>query len=168
MSLLGHGTRIPDFARTLLALPPEGSTFASAVDGLHLLVIGVTMLGAIAVALRWPLLALFAIARESRGQLTPRVVGTLPVELGLAATTLALFLAFWFIGFRQFIDIESRPNDAMVVYVTAKQWMWKFQYPGGRASNDVLVVPAGRAVKLVMTSRDVIHSFYVPASPDQA
>jgi cytochrome c oxidase subunit 2 len=49
------------------------------------------------------------------------------------------------------------------VYVTAKQWMWKFAYFDGRASMDVLTVPAHRPIKLVMTSRDVIHSFYVPA-----
>ena len=55
------------------------------------------------------------------------------------------------------------PKDADVVYVDAKQWMWKFAYPDGRDANDVLTVPVGRPVKLVMTSRDVIHSFYVPA-----
>jgi cytochrome c oxidase subunit 2 len=51
----------------------------------------------------------------------------------------------------------------MVVYVTAKQWMWKFTYLDGRASMDTLTVPVGRPVELMMTSRDVIHSFYVPA-----
>jgi cytochrome c oxidase subunit 2 len=51
----------------------------------------------------------------------------------------------------------------MPVYVSAKQWMWEFAYPDGRSSLDVLTVPVGRPVKLVMTSRDVIHSFYVPA-----
>jgi cytochrome c oxidase subunit 2 len=40
--------------------------------------------------------------------------------------------------------------------------MWTFTYADGRSANDVLTVPEGRAVKLVMTSRDVIHSFYVP------
>ena len=58
---------------------------------------------------------------------------------------------------------RRRRPDAMTVYVTAKQWMWKFAYPDGRSSMDVLTVPVGKPVKLVMTSRDVIHSFYVPA-----
>jgi cytochrome c oxidase subunit 2 len=51
----------------------------------------------------------------------------------------------------------------MPIYVTAKQWMWKFADPSGPSSADALVVPVGRPVKLIMTSRDVIHSFYVPA-----
>jgi cytochrome c oxidase subunit 2 len=49
----------------------------------------------------------------------------------------------------------------MPIYVTAKQWMWQFAYPEGPTSVGVLVVPVGRPVKLIMTSRDVIHSFYV-------
>src|SRR5581483_5283829 len=57
----------------------------------------------------------------------------------------------------------SAPPDAMEVFVVAKQWMWKLQHPGGQREIDELHVPRGRAVKLVMTSQDVIHSFYVPA-----
>jgi cytochrome c oxidase subunit 2 len=51
----------------------------------------------------------------------------------------------------------------MDVYVTAKQWMWKFTYPDGPSSVGELHVPANRPVRLLMTSRDVIHSFYVPS-----
>ena len=43
-----------------------------------------------------------------------------------------------------------------------KKWMWKFAYPGGPNAIGTLHVPAGRPVRLLMTSRDVIHSFYVP------
>jgi cytochrome c oxidase subunit 2 len=51
----------------------------------------------------------------------------------------------------------------MPIYVSAKQWMWKFAYPDGPSSSEVLVVPVGRPIELIMTSRDVIHGFYVPA-----
>jgi cytochrome c oxidase subunit 2 len=44
-----------------------------------------------------------------------------------------------------------------------KQWMWKFAYPGGPSGIEALHVPAGRPVRLLITSRDVIHSFFVPA-----
>ena len=50
----------------------------------------------------------------------------------------------------------------MDVFVQGKKWMWKFAYQGGPSSLDVLRVPAGRPVRLLITSRDVIHSFYVP------
>jgi len=73
-----------------------------------------------------------------------------------------LLLAWWGIGVRQFVRLRVAPADALDVYVTARQWMWTFTYPDGERSQAVLYAPAGRPVRLVMTSRDVIHSFYVP------
>jgi cytochrome c oxidase subunit 2 len=49
------------------------------------------------------------------------------------------------------------------VNVVGKQWMWKLQHMEGRREINELHVPVGRPVKLVMTSEDVIHSFFVPA-----
>jgi cytochrome c oxidase subunit II len=55
------------------------------------------------------------------------------------------------------------PSDAMEVYVVGKQWMWKTQHAEGRSEINELHVPLGQAIKLTMTSEDVIHSFYIPA-----
>jgi cytochrome c oxidase subunit II len=55
------------------------------------------------------------------------------------------------------------PPDAMEVYVVGRQWMWKTQHSEGRAEINELHVPMDRAIKLTMTSEDVIHSFYIPA-----
>src|SRR4029450_11582571 len=57
----------------------------------------------------------------------------------------------------------SPPADALEVYAIGKQWMWKFQHPGGQREIDALHVPVGHPVKMTMTSPDAIHSFYVPA-----
>jgi cytochrome c oxidase subunit 2 len=51
----------------------------------------------------------------------------------------------------------------MEVYLVGKQWMWKFQHTEGQREINALHVPAGRDVRMIMTSQDVIHSFYVPA-----
>jgi cytochrome c oxidase subunit 2 len=59
---------------------------------------------------------------------------------------------------------ESRPPDnAIPIYVVGKQWMWKIEHMEGQREINELHVPVGRAVKLTMTSEDVIHSFFVPA-----
>jgi cytochrome c oxidase subunit 2 len=55
------------------------------------------------------------------------------------------------------------PKGAMEIYCVGKQWMWKFQHTEGQREINELHVPAGRDVRMVMTSQDVIHSFYVPA-----
>ena len=56
----------------------------------------------------------------------------------------------------------------MNIYVVAKQWMWKVQYPNGVREINELHVPVERPVKLTMASEDVIHSFFVPPSARSA
>jgi cytochrome c oxidase subunit 2 len=151
-----------DLLLTLLNLPPEASTYAAPVDILHFCVIGTTMLGATFVFG----LALVLLVRNRRhvdGQTTPHVQASVPTELAISGGILTMFLAFWVVGASQYDRMMVPPADALPIYVTAKQWMWKFSYGNGRSAMDVLTVPAHRPIKLVMTSRDVIHSFYVPA-----
>jgi cytochrome c oxidase subunit 2 len=49
-----------------------------------------------------------------------------------------------------------------VIYGVGKQWMWKFQHPEGQREINDLHVPVGLPVKMMLTSEDVIHSFFVP------
>jgi cytochrome c oxidase subunit 2 len=62
-----------------------------------------------------------------------------------------------------YMTLSRPPDDAMTMYVTGKQWMWKIQHPTGQREINELHVPVGQAVKMIMTSEDVIHSFYIPA-----
>jgi cytochrome c oxidase subunit 2 len=147
--------------RLLLYLPPGGSTFADGIDLLHFVVISVTMLAATGIA-GLTLYYMIRYRQRSPTQATEQVRGSKIGEAGMIVSIVSLFVVFWAIGFTQYIRMETPPDDAMVVNVTAKQWMWKFSYPGGRRAINVLTVPTGRSIKLVMTSRDVIHSFFVP------
>jgi cytochrome c oxidase subunit 2 len=54
------------------------------------------------------------------------------------------------------------PRDALEVKVTGQKWFWTFDYKNGANSLNDLYVPVGKTVKLLMSSQDVIHSFYVP------
>ena len=148
--------------RNMLYLPPEASTASWSIDNLHFAVIATTMFGATVVFV----VALYFNHRyrqRNPGELTPRFHVPKSVEIALITGTLGLFLLFWAIGVRQYNELESSPPHAIDIYVMAKQWMWKFAYSDGRESVGELVVPVGRPVRLVMTSRDVIHSFFVPA-----
>src|SRR5207248_8526875 len=58
---------------------------------------------------------------------------------------------------------RTPPRGATEIYVVAKQWMWKLQHEEGQREINELHVPVGRDVKMILTSQDVIHSFYVPA-----
>jgi cytochrome c oxidase subunit 2 len=148
--------------RKLFALPPGASSFADGIDWLHLFVIGTTLLGVSVITL---LALVFIIRYRQRpgDHSTPLVRVSGGRETALVLGTLALFLLWWVIGYRQYLTMRLRPQGADTVYVTAKQWMWKFSHVQGQLENNVLTVPVGRPIELVMISRDVIHSFYVPA-----
>lgn len=154
-----------ELLRQLLFLPPQESSIARDIDGLHYFVILVTMAGAVLVTLVG---GVFLIRYRRRtldvDEPNPDAGAKPPLVLEVAAIAglFTLFVGWWTIGSRQFLDMRVAPVNAMDIYVTGKQWMWKFAYPQGNHSLAVLYVPARRPIKLIMTSRDVIHSFYVP------
>jgi cytochrome c oxidase subunit 2 len=153
---------VTQLLRGWLNLPTQASTYAPAVDLLHFFVIGTTMAGATFVFL----LALYFLVRYRQitpHALTARVQTPVLLEVFIIASLETLFLVFWVVGAAIYGRIMTPPPDAAPIYVTGKQWMWKFAYPDGRSSINVLTVPVDRPIKLVMTSRDVIHSFFVPS-----
>jgi cytochrome c oxidase subunit 2 len=151
-----------DWMRQMLFLPPRASTFSADIDHLHYFVIGMTM--AIATAIFLASILLYVKYQRRPGVPRREVPHHPPLwfEVSIMAVPLAFFLLWFFMGFRTFIQMETPPADSMDVYVMAKKWMWKFAYEGGPNAINTLRVPAGRDVRLLMTSRDVIHSFYVP------
>ncbi len=74
---------------------------------------------------------------------------------------LTMVMFFW--GAKVFFQITRPPANAIEIYVTAKQWMWKLQHEDGHREMNELHVPIGQPVRLTMASEDVIHSFFVPA-----
>jgi cytochrome c oxidase subunit 2 len=147
--------------RRLLFLPDQASTFAQDVDQLHYFVILTTFVMSTAVGLT-AIFFFIRYRRRSETQTTPHIEPNALVEALFISVPLAFFLLWFFIGYREFVRQQTPPSDSMDVYVMGKKWMWKFAYPDGPNAINVLRVPAGRNVRLLMTSRDVIHSFYVP------
>ncbi|WNG52032.1 cytochrome c oxidase subunit II [Archangium minus] len=148
--------------RKLLFLPEQASTIAKDVDHLHYIIITTTM---VAATLIFGTAAYFIIRfrRRSETEITPKVTGTFGWEALFVGLPLTTFLVWFFMGYHDFVRMQTPPPEAMDVYVVGKQWMWKFTYPEGPSSIGVLRVPVGKPVRLLLTSRDVIHSFYVPA-----
>jgi cytochrome c oxidase subunit 2 len=73
--------------------------------------------------------------------------------------SLCLFVGATFV----FFDLYDAPDNAAEIYVLGRQWMWELRHPEGKREINELHLPLGRAVRLTMTSEDVIHSFFVPA-----
>lgn len=156
--------------RAILFLPQQATQLAFAIDVLQYVIIVSTLLGAAVVTLvggyfliRYSRHAEEMPAEEEEDT-APAAGHAVPrwLEFGVFFGLLAMFLTWWYIGFHIYVRMRIPPKKTMPVYVTAKQWMWQFSYPNGAKTQGALYVPAGRNVKLVMTSRDVIHSFFVP------
>jgi cytochrome c oxidase subunit II len=87
----------------------------------------------------------------------------LGLELTWTLVPLALFIGIFAWAAHDFVALYRVPENALPVYVVAKQWMWKLEHRNGRREINELHVPLGQPVHLIMTSQDAIHSFYVPA-----
>lgn len=85
------------------------------------------------------------------------------IEITWIATPLVIFLILFIWSNLLFAKFYQVPAGAMHIHVLAKQWMWKLEHENGRREIDELHVPVGTPVELIMTSQDVIHSFFVPA-----
>lgn len=154
-----------EFLRRFLFLPPQMSTVARQIDELHYFVILTTMAGAVLVTLVGGYFLIRYRHRDAGTELAnpdAAAHGRPAFKISALVILAVLFLLWWALGLRDFVRLRVAPEGAMEVYVTAKQWMWKFAYPQGARSIARLYVPVGRPVKLIMTSRDVIHSFFVP------
>jgi cytochrome c oxidase subunit 2 len=151
-----------ELLNNILFLPEQASTFAERVDNLHYFVVTVTMLSSLAVGTA-AVFFFFRYRRRKPNQTTEYVVPSVKTEFLFVSLPLFFFLTWFVIGFRDFVFVSTPPKDAMDVYVMGKQWMWKFSYPEGPNGVNVLHVPANRPVRLLITSRDVLHSFFVPA-----
>ncbi len=86
---------------------------------------------------------------------------TLEISWMLIPFVLTLIFFAW--GAVMFIGHKNPPADAMRIEAIGRQWMWKFQHPGGQAEINDLHVPTGRPIVINMISQDVIHSLYIPA-----
>ncbi len=76
---------------------------------------------------------------------------------------LVIFLAVFAWGWLIFHDMRKMPADALEIHVRGKQWAWEAEYKSGVKTANLIKVPINKDVKLIMTSTDVLHSFYVPS-----
>lgn len=144
-----------------LVMPEPASTLAPGVDALYYFLQGASIFAFLVII---GLLTLFVIRYRRRNETdtTPRIEKHIGLEVAWTAlpTVVFVFAAVW--GFHIYMGMRQPPNRALEIYVTAKKWLWQFDYANGISSTNKLVVPVDQPVKLIMSSEDVIHSFFVP------
>jgi cytochrome c oxidase subunit 2 len=144
-------------------LPEAGSSIASSMDFLFYVIF-------------WGSLILFAIMcgigvyflvkykRSASNQTASKqVVHNDALEIGWTVIPLIIVMIIFAWGYRDYLKLVIPPVDAKEIRVVGKKWLWEVEYPreGIKLLNEI-VVPVGQPIKLLMTSTDVLHSFYLP------
>jgi len=141
-------------------LIPQASNSADKVDAAFTYILGIEV---VLLTLVTSAMVFFVIRyRRKKKEKAENIEGSLFLEILWTVIPTLLVLGMFYIGWRSFDALRAVPKEVMVIKVTARQWSWLFGYENGKES-DTLRVPLGRPVKMLITSADVIHSFYIPA-----
>jgi cytochrome c oxidase subunit 2 len=142
--------------------PVEASSISAEVDQLLFFLLAVAAFFTVVI---FAAIFYFAIRyrRRSDNELPRPIHGSIPLEIVWSVIPFGLAMVMFTWGASVFFRERRPPDNALPIYVVAKQWMWKLQHPEGQREINELHIPMGRPVKLIMTSEDVIHSFFVPA-----
>lgn len=109
------------------------------------------------------LVMLYFVFRYSRKRnpIPSHIHGNLWAETLWTVIPTIIFIGMFFYGLEGLRALRTVPDEAMTVHVKGQMWKWTYTYENG-ATADTLYVPVGQPVKLLITSADVLHSFYIP------
>ncbi|HMO01677.1 MAG TPA: cytochrome c oxidase subunit II [Oligoflexia bacterium] len=144
-------------------LPEQASNHAAKVDWLNNLITDISVACIVAIC---GAMLYFAFRYRKQGnsdQETPHIEGSNFLEIVWTAfpTLVCVYVAYY--GVVYFADMREVPNEELEVMAEGQKWKWDFKYSNGKKTTGELVVPVGKPIKVLMTSTDVLHSFFIPA-----
>lgn len=143
-------------------MPVEASAQAVPIDRLwNLELIVISFLFALITV---PLMYSLIVFRRKKGDTTDatHIEGNSTLEITWTIIPLFIVMVFAYLGAGNLAQIRKVDPQALVVKVTGQQWSWSFEYPAYGVISNEMHLPVDKQVLLQMTSRDVIHSFWVP------
>jgi cytochrome c oxidase subunit 2 len=141
--------------------PDRASTIAGQVDALYIYLV---LVSAVMTLLIFVAVAVLAVKYRRRpGNIPHPIEGSPILETAWSIIPFGVMLTFFIWGAVIFFKERTPPANSTEIYVVAKQWMWKIEHIEGQREINELHVPVGQNVKLLLTSQDVIHSFFIPA-----
>ncbi|HVZ31273.1 MAG TPA: cytochrome c oxidase subunit II [Polyangiaceae bacterium] len=144
-----------------IQMPRQMSTIAQNVDNMYYFIYWVSVLFFVAI-IGVALWCIYRYHESKHPHATPPGHHDV-LELAWTFAPLLLLIPMFHYGFKGYVKAMVAPEDAIEMRVRGKQWAWDFYYPGDtEPSPSELVVPVSRPVKMVMSSQDVLHSFFIP------
>jgi cytochrome c oxidase, subunit II len=143
-------------------VPDSASTLSWKVDALYFYLSGVTLFFSLLIS---AVLIFFVIRyrRRTPYEIPRPIAGSHKLETLWTIIPFVIAMTMFGWGAQVYFQQYKPPANAIEVYVVGKQWMWKLQHATGQREINQLHIPVGRKIKLIMTSEDVIHDFFVPA-----
>jgi cytochrome c oxidase subunit 2 len=147
------------YGKAAWGLPLQGSDVAVMWDQLYWFLFWLSVFFFILVV--GGMLYFAIVYRKQEGKKTKYIVDHHALEAFWTIIPTILLLGIFGWGWVVYKKQISAPSDAVEVRVIGKQWQWTFQYDDGTTANH-LVVQVGKPVRLLMTSQDVLHDFFIP------
>lgn len=143
-------------------VPESASTVSGKVDALYFYLSGVTAFFTLLIS---GVLIFFVIKyrRRSLYEIPRPIAGSHKLETLWSVIPFVIAMSMFAWGAQVYFQMYRPPKNADEIYVVGKQWMWKIQHSTGQREINELHVPVGRKIKLIMTSEDTIHDFFVPS-----
>ncbi len=109
---------------------------------------------------------------RDRGQAIPKQSHGKPaLEIALTILPALILIGIGIPTVSTLFQLAKTSDTECVVNVTGQQWWWEYDYPAQAGCGGIekpivtsgqLVIPAGQHVLLRISSRDVIHSYWIP------
>lgn len=143
-------------------LPEALSTDAANVDALYMLVYYISV--AFTVAVTGTMLFFVWKYRRRPGVKAEPVTHNTTLEVTWTVLPIFFVAVLFHLGFKEYAHEALAGDNALEIGVRGQQWSWNFTYPNGKQDASEVTIPVNRPVKFVISSQDVIHSFYVPGA----
>ncbi len=143
-----------EWLRRLLLPVDQGSEFAKHIDVMYMAIfwLSVVMFLGLMIPMCW-----FAWRyRFKAGRVTPHQTHNTTMEIVWTVVPLLLCVGLFFWGIIGYMEFAVGPGESMEIQVTAKQWLWQFEFPDGTRAVNELHLPVNKSIHLVMTSEDVL------------
>ena len=143
--------------------PKQVSSFAHDIDNLFYFIFYSSVVLFLIVVLGMAYLAIkYRFKKGDDVRLTSSLDHNTTLEAMFFIIPLILVSITFVWGIKSYLDMITVPDDAIEIKVTGQSWFWTFDYPEGGSTLNELVVPVETPIKIVLSSTDVLHSFYIP------
>lgn len=150
-------------AANLAGSLPAATDYAARMEQLSRFLIWVSAAACILVTAAFVYFALRYKRRSKEERGRAETLHNTPLEFLWSFIPFVIFMTAFVWGWIVYDELQRPPEDSIEIHVSGQMWSWSFVYKSGRKTSNELYVPLDRPVKLIMTSRDVLHSFFIPA-----